>query len=274
MQHLISLSRVRALALVMGLAAPAAFGQIPPGVPANNAGGTQAPLPSGATPQPGFPAAAMLAPEPMRDTTSKRHADRPAVTIMEFRSNVQEVAPRAATDMFMTALVETGRFRVLERARMNEGINQEKALNQQGLVGGSASAVRAVAAKYIFEGTVSEAQMDQNAQSVGLNILGIGGKRTTTRDTIGIDVRIIEVDSGIVADAIKVRKQLKGSSTSVGGIGDAITNNLSQQFLGGAIQSFGNKEYEAVQKESLDNALRQAIEEAVQRIATRFADES
>jgi curli biogenesis system outer membrane secretion channel CsgG len=75
--------------------------------------------------------------------------------------------------------------------------------------------------------------MDQNAQSVGLNILGIGGKRTTTRDTIGIDVRIIEVDSGIVADAIKVRKQIKGSSPSVGGIGDAITNNLSQQFLGG-----------------------------------------
>ena len=210
---------------------------------------------------------------PTQDSQSRRHANRATVTIREFRSSVQEIAPRAATEVFVTALVETGKFRVLERVRMTEGLMQEKALNQQGLVSGQAADVKLVAAKYIFEGTVSEAQLDQNTTSMGLSILGIGGKKTYSRDTIGIDVRVIEVDSGVVADAIKVRKHIKGSATEVGGIGDAVTNVLSQKFLGGAVQSAGSKEFESKDKESLDNALRLAIEEAVQKIATRFADE-
>ena len=46
----------------------------------------------------------------IQESKSKRFADRPAVTIREFRSSVTEVAPRAATDMFMTAVVETRKF--------------------------------------------------------------------------------------------------------------------------------------------------------------------
>src|SRR5213592_3637216 len=37
---------------------------------------------------------------------------RPTVAIYEFRSGVSEIAARAATDMFVTALVRSGRFRV------------------------------------------------------------------------------------------------------------------------------------------------------------------
>lgn len=261
---------------------PAPFGTAP-SAPVQPLSPAQPTLPPSAPviPQPGFPApvAQPGIPTPMpqltptQDSQSRRHATRPTVTIREFRSSVQEIPPRAATEVFMTALVETGKFRVVERVRMNEGLMQEKLLNQQGLVSGQSADVRLVAAKYIFEGTVSEAQLDQNATSMGLSIMGIGGKKTYTRDTIGIDVRVIEVDSGVVADAIKVRKHINGTTTEAGGIGDAVTNALSQRFLGGAVQAAGNKEYEAKDKESLDNALRLAIEEAVQKIATRFADE-
>lgn len=210
---------------------------------------------------------------PTQEPSSKRHADRPAVTIREFRSSVQEVLPRAATDMFITALIQTRKFRVLERARMNEGIAQEKLLNQQGATTGQSGDVKYVGAKYMFEGTVSEAQIDQNTTSMGLNIMGLGGKKSYSSDTIGIDVRVIEVESGIVADAIKIRKPIKGESTEMGGIGDAITNVVSQRFLGGAVQASGNKEYESKRKDSIDAVMRLCIDDAVKQIAERFSDE-
>ena len=219
---------------------------------------------------------ALMAPQAgamTQESRSKRFADRPAVTIREFRSSVQEVLPRAATDMFITALIQTRKFRVLERARLNEGIAQEKLLNQQGATSGQSGEVKYVGAKYMFEGTVSEAQMDQNTTSMGLSIMGLSGKKSYSADTIGIDVRVIEVESGVVADAIKVRKPIKGESTEVGGIGDAITNAVSQRFLGGAVQASGNKEYESKRKDSIDEVMRLCIEEAVQQIAERFSDE-
>ena len=222
------------------------------------------------------PPAPLTPPQPgamTQESKSKRFADRPAVTIREFRSSVTEVAPRAATEMFMTALVETRKFRVLERLRMNEGIGQEKLLNQQGATGGQSGEVKYVGAKYMFEGTVSEAQMDQNTTSMGLNIMGLGGKKSYSSDSIGIDVRVIEVESGIVADAIKIRKPIYGEATEVGGIGDALTNIVSQRFLGGAVQAAGSKEYESKRKDSIDVVLRQCIDAAVKEIAERFADE-
>lgn len=247
-------------------AAPAnpQFPASPAPMPSNNPPVMQAPgMPNGATP--------VLM--PTLESRARRFANRPSVTILEFRSNVQEVLPRAATDMFITALVETGKFKVLERARLAEGVLQERSLNQTGLVSGQSVHVKLAEAKYVFEGTVSEAQMNQNGTSAGLNILGLGAKHTSTRDTIGIDIRVIEVESGIVADAIKVRRQIKGSVIETGGVGDAITNMLSNRFLGGAVVATGGKEYENWQRESFDNALRLAIEEAVGKISERFADE-
>jgi len=79
-------------------------------------------------PVPPIPAVA-AGPErtPPTMAASAREA-RPVVAIYEFRSGVSEIGPRAATDMFVTALVHSGRFRVMERARLNEGVVREKQL--------------------------------------------------------------------------------------------------------------------------------------------------
>ncbi|TDM05671.1 MAG: hypothetical protein C4K60_13130 [Ideonella sp. MAG2] len=106
------------------------------------------------------PSASQQSPPNSRESDSTRHAQRPTVTIREFRSNVAEIATRAATDLFI-----------------------------------------------------------------------------------------------------------------VGGLGDSISNALSQRFLGGAVMQGGNKEYESVQRASVDEALRAAIEEAVKTLADRFANE-
>ncbi len=89
---------------------------------------------------------------------------------LTLKTEIAEVTPRGATAMFMTALVKTRKFRVLERARMAEGIAAEKALNQQGMTTGQSGRAQYVSANYMFEATVSEATTDANKTSFSLGV--------------------------------------------------------------------------------------------------------
>ena len=203
---------------------------------------------------------------------SNRFADRPTVTIREFRSSVAEVTPRGATDMFMTALVKTRKFRVLERARMAEGIAAEKALNQQGMTSGQGGQSQYHAASYMFEATVSEATTDANKTSFSLGLAGAAAGKGWSSDTIAIDVRVTDVESGVVVDAIDVRKEIKGEETKAGGLTNALANTLLRGRAASLAQALApTDEYVSARKESVDKALRDAIEEAVNEIAKRFA---
>ena len=203
---------------------------------------------------------------------SNRFADRPTVTIREFRSSVAEVTPRGATDMFMTALVKTRKFRVLERARMAEGIAAEKALNQQGMTTGQSGQSQYQAVSYMFEATVSEATTDANKTSFSLGIAGAAAGRGWTSDTIAIDVRVTDVESGVVVDAIDVRREIKGVETKVGGVTTALANMLTRGRGGALADALApTDEYVNARKDSVDKALSDAIEEAVGEIAKRFA---
>ena len=205
-----------------------------------------------------------------REPTLRRFADLPAVTLREFRSSVPEISARAATDIFITALVKTRKFRVLERARLSEGIAQEKALNQQGMTTGQSGDVKYLAAKYLFEGTISESQTGVSETRIGVSIMGFGGGRSSTTDTIAIDVRVIDVDSGAVLDAIDIRKPIYGETTTVSGVVDGLANLITK----GGTPSLGggsDPNFESKRKDSVDQVLRACIEEAVGQIALRFA---
>jgi curli biogenesis system outer membrane secretion channel CsgG len=203
---------------------------------------------------------------------TKRFADRPAVTIREFRSSVAEVTSRGATDMFMTALVKTRKFRVLERARMAEGIAAEKALNQQGVTTGQTGQAQYAGAAYMFEATVSEATTDANKTAFSLGIAGAAAGKGWSSDTIAIDVRVTDVESGIVVDAIDVRKEIKGEETKAGGLTNALANTLLRGRGAAVAQALApTDEYVSARKDSVDKALRAAIEEAVNELAKRFA---
>ena len=284
------------LVILLLAATSACFAQIPPGAatPPPQQQQPQLPPPQNAnvagqpaqpyTPQPmlppigNTPLAPMQLPHPGNlqnaptSSATKRFADRPGVTIREFRSSVAEVTPRGATDMFMTALVKTRKFRVLERARMAEGIAAEKALNQQGMTTGQSGQSQYQAATYMFEATVSEATTDANKTSFSLGIAGAAAGRGWSSDTIAIDVRVTDVESGIVVDAIDVRREIKGVETKVGGVTTALTNLLTRGRGGALMDALApTDEYVNARKESVDKALRDAIEEAVGEIAKRFA---
>ena len=215
---------------------------------------------------PTLPHAGNLKQEP----TLRRNADLPVVTLREFRSSVPEIGARAATDIFITALMKTRKFRVVERARIAEGIAQEKALNQQGMTTGQSGDVKYVAARYVFEGTVSESQSGVRETRVGVNIMGFGGGRSATTDTIGIDVRVIDVESGAVLDAIDVAKPIYGESTTISGVADGLANLISRGRLSGIGEST-EPNLESKRKDSVDKVLRACIEEAVSLLTARFA---
>jgi curli biogenesis system outer membrane secretion channel CsgG len=191
------------------------------------------------------------------------------VSIYEFRSSVSEVPARGATDMFKTALVHSGQFRVVERARLNEGVIREKQLNAGGLSGGKSATEKLTEAKYLFEGSVTQANAGETQRTGAFGIAGaqIGG--STNRDVIGVDVRVVEVGSGDIVAAVTVQKAIAGDSANVSGLGSLLGTVLAQK--GKSTTYVPDVQVQQQRKQSLDVALRAAIDQAVVELADRFA---
>ena len=191
------------------------------------------------------------------------------VSIYEFRSTVSEIQARGATDMFKTALVNSSQFRVVERARLNEGVIREKQLNAGGLSAGRSATQKLTEARYLFEGAITQANAGETQRAGAFGIAGaqIGG--STNRDVIGVDVRVVEVGTGDIVAAVTVQKAITGDSVNVSGIGSLIGTVLAQR--GKSTTYVPDVQLQQQRKQSLDVALRAAIDQAVAELAERFA---
>lgn len=198
----------------------------------------------------------------------RRAGERVAVSIYEFRSSVAEIPARGTTDMFKTALVQSGQFRVVERARLNEGVVREKQLNAAGLSTGKSGTEQLTGAHYIFEGAITEATASQTQRSGGIALAGLELSGSSNKDVIGVDVRIVEVSSGDIVDVVTVRKSIASDAVGVSGIGAAIGNVLAKK--GRSSAYVPDAQWQQQRKESLDVALRAAIDQAVVTLAERL----
>jgi len=196
-----------------------------------------------------------------------RSAHRPAVTVYEMRSNVALVEGRAATDMFKTALVHSGRFRVVERARLNEGVMREKQLACR-QPGGRSPAVALAEADYVFEAAVSEANASETQRSVALGVGGLQMDAGSNRDSLAIDVRIVASGSGEVIDVVRVIKPIPSDQVSLAGVGRLIGLVRARQGKDTPYQP--ELAVQQQRREGVDAALRAAIDEAVLQLARRF----
>lgn len=198
----------------------------------------------------------------------RKPGERVAVTIYEFRSELPSVSARAATDMFKTALVHSGQFRVVERGRLNEGVLREKQLQQGGFATGTAAQRQLRGAQYVFEGTLSEANQSERQRSGGVSVAGMQVGGGGNRDSIAVDVRIVDAASGDIVDAVTVRKTIASDEASVSGVGSLLGTVLAQR----GRSSPYTPDIQAQQRraEGLDAALRAAIDEAVLQLARRF----
>lgn len=196
---------------------------------------------------------------------------KPVVTIYEFRSSVPEVQVRAAQDMFVTALIKSGSFAVAERQRLNEGVMREKQINASGMSTGKSASSKLAGAGYIFEVTVSEANAGESQTEGGFSVGGMDLSRGDAKDSIGMDVRIVDASSGLVVDAVNVRKKLEATSTSVSGVGRLAQSLLARK--GKSVPLNPDANVKSSRKESVDKALRACIEAAVYELAKRLGED-
>jgi curli biogenesis system outer membrane secretion channel CsgG len=191
-----------------------------------------------------------------------------AVAIYEFRSSVGELAARGSTDMFITALMHNGGFRVVERSQLEQGLMQEKQLNAQGLTTGTVAQKQLRGAQYIFEGTISEANAAESERSGGIGLAGVTVTGDKSHDTIAIDVRIVDAATGDILDAVTLRRSVKSDAASVSGVGNFLRAAMERRGVNSAYVP--DVEVAQQRKQSLDKALRGMIEDAVAQVASRF----
>ncbi len=197
----------------------------------------------------------------------RQPGQKTVVAIYEFRSSVPDVQVAAAQEMFVTALIKSGAFAVAERQRLNEGLMRERQLQAGGVAAGPAAG-QVAAARYVFEVVVSEANRGakENAQNLTVGGMTIGGGKTA--DAIGIDVRIVDVQTGLVVDAVNSIKTIEASTTTVTGVGNLL-NALSARK--GKTLSIGvDADSRSSSKEGVERALRACIEVAVAELARRM----
>jgi len=190
------------------------------------------------------------------------------VSIYEFRSSLGDLSARSATDMLKTALVRIGRFCVVERSRLNEGVLREKQLNGQGLSSGTTAQQKLRDARYLLEGAVTEANASTTQHSAAVSIGGLQLGGGTNQDEIVIDLRVVEVATGDVVATSTVHKTLNAENVSVGGLGTLIGNVLAQR--GRTVAYVPDAQATSGRRDGVDSTLRAALEQAVAELASRF----
>jgi curli biogenesis system outer membrane secretion channel CsgG len=201
----------------------------------------------------------------------RKAGPKPVVTIYEFRSSVPEIQAKAGAEMFMGALVKSGAFAVAERQRLNEGVYREKQMSQAGQTTGDAGSALLAGAELIFEVVISEVNAGETEREGNVSVGGMAVGRGSATDAIGMEVRIVDAKSGLVSDAVTVRKKIKASSTSVSGIGK-FAQSLAN-LRGKNIPLDPDMNTKSSRKESIDNALRSCMEAAVYELAKRYGED-
>jgi curli biogenesis system outer membrane secretion channel CsgG len=199
----------------------------------------------------------------------KAMEQRLPVTIYEFHGGVPSVSVAAATDMFTTALIQSGQFRVVERNRLNQGVVYEKQLNGAGMATGDAAQHQLRGARYIFEGTVSEANAGEQQHQGGVNIGGLTLGGAKNKDTIAVDVRILDANTGDVLDSVSVSKVVDSSAVGVGGTA-GLAGTLASMTGHVANPLTPDVNLQASKKEGVDKALRACIETSVLALIKRL----
>jgi curli biogenesis system outer membrane secretion channel CsgG len=152
------------------------------------------------------------------------------------------------TDQLITALIKTHHFQVVERATLGD-VMTERNLQASGEASGGASDSQLAGAQYIFAGATTE--LDETGGG-GIGVGGWGGRLNVDRHTasVGLDIRVIDVNTGVIVDSIDVRKTV--ASTGFGG---------GYKWAVSANYRVSN---------AMDQAVRQCIEEAVYQLVARY----
>ena len=151
---------------------------------------------------------------------------------------------------------------------MNAGVVREKQLQQDGWADGDVAQQQLKGAQFIFEGTVAEANLAESQGSSGINVAGMQVGGGGNRDSIAVDVRVIDAATGDILDAVTVRKPIKTKEVGVSGVGNLIGAVMAQN--GRSSPYTPNAQANRRTTDGVDSAVRAAIDEAVLELVHRF----
>lgn len=153
---------------------------------------------------------------------------KPRIAVLEFKSKADNQwwyshGASAAQDVFVTELVKSGKFRVIEREQL-QALMQEKGLSLSGDVDPS-SAIRIgklLGVNYLLTGSVTEYGVtDKGAHGSGLG--RIPGFSAGKREFVAaLNARLIDASTGEIAWADEARETESSVKVDVGGFGGGV----------------------------------------------------
>lgn len=160
--------------------------------------------------------------------------EKPRLGVLRFSNNTSAgwwsgTAGRDLQDMLIAELAAMKSFNVLERKEIDAVISEQN-LGQSGRV---SKATRSkigniTGAKYLVAGTVSSFEKGTSGQGGGISFKGfsIGGKKA--KAYIAVDLKVIDVETGSIADARTVEANSGSGGLSLGlhkwGFGGSLAN--------------------------------------------------
>jgi curli biogenesis system outer membrane secretion channel CsgG len=155
-------------------------------------------------------------------------SSKPRIAVLEFKNKADNQwwwhgGAQAAQDVFVTELVKSGRFRVVEREQL-AALMAEKNLALSGDVDPS-TAVKAgklLGVKYLLTGAVTEYGA-QETGAHGAYRVGFSGSKKTF--TAAMNARIIDTDTGEIVWADEARGEDSNFKLSIAGFGGGVEND-------------------------------------------------
>jgi curli biogenesis system outer membrane secretion channel CsgG len=159
--------------------------------------------------------------------SSEALAQKPRVAVIEFKDKTSRYswyqAGQAAQDMFVTELVKTGKYRVIEREQL-AAIMQEKGLSLSGDIDPK-TAVKAgklLGVEYLITGALTELGVaDRGARvpgAFGLPSVRVGSQKMDA----SIDARMISTTTGEIIWADTAKETTSDASVFVAGAGGGV----------------------------------------------------
>ena len=168
---------------------------------------------------------AVLAAPGLTRAAGKGGSEKPRIAVLEFKNKADNQwwyhgGAQAAQDVFVTELVKSGKFRVVEREQL-EALMQEKNLSLSGDVDPK-TAIRAgklLGVNYILTGAVTEyGTTDVSGGGGGV----FAGKR---KFVAALNARLIDTSTGEVAWADEASQEEASIKVSVFGVGGGVDDN-------------------------------------------------
>lgn len=184
--------------------------------------------------------------------------DRPILAVMEFDLAAGKGSGQLGTglsDMLTNALVESGKFRVVERKRIEE-IIQEQDLGAEGFLdqNQSASLGKIIGANFLVMGTVTEFKENESGGAAGALLGSVVAGMSVYKSHIGFTIRIVNATTGEILVSKSIDKKVKKVGVAAGGL------------LGIPAGAVGYK------SKAMQDAMEQAIRTAVVLIGKEVSD--